>query len=113
MTALAARLKAVAKALEQGKELPPEVLQQLEACLDEIDKVLPPVRRGRPKKPELSWLCWTVRICRGLGVKTDKEVLQRLLKTKTDKEVLQQLLGGRATLKTLRNQLAEARKALK
>lgn len=96
MTTLAPRLKALSKALGQGKELPPEVLERLEACLDEIDKVLPPARRGRPKQRELLILPWFVDTCKKLGVKTDKEVLQRLF--------------GRGNLKTWRNRLARARK---
>lgn len=114
MNTLAARLKALGKALEQGKELPPEVLERLEACLEEIDNVLPPARRGRPKQPELSWLRFTVDMIKRLsdGRKTDRAILQGLLKSKTDQEVVQRMLGGhRGSLKTLQNKLAQARKA--
>ncbi|MGQ7959897.1 hypothetical protein ACUTAF_19630 [Pseudomonas sp. SP16.1] len=99
MSPLATRLKALSKALERGKELPPEVLERLEACLDEIDIVLPPARRGRPKQPELSILPWFVDLSKKLGMKTDKVVLQRLLGR-----------TGRGNLKTLQNKLAQARK---
>lgn len=115
MTALAPRLKALSKALEQGKELPPEVLERLEACLDEIDKTLPPARRGRPKQPELEWLRWFVDLSKKLpGSRTNKAVLQGLLKAKTDKEVVLRMLGGhRVSLKTLENKLARAKKLQK
>ncbi|MWV11159.1 hypothetical protein F3I62_03530 [Pseudomonas sp. R-28-1W-6] len=104
MATLAARLKALNKrvaALEQDSDPAVQaVLLRLEACLDEIDKVLPPTRRGRPKQPDLLILPWFVDSAKKLGMKTDKAVLQRLLR------------GDRGSLKTWQNQLAKARKLL-
>lgn len=124
MSTLAARLKALSKRvtlLEQGKDVLPAVqaaMLQLEAALDELDKVLPPARRGRPKQPELEWLLWFVDLSKRFpGSKTDREILQWLQRwpgTRADKVVVQRMFGGhKGTLKTLQNKLARARKLLK
>lgn len=109
MTALASRLKALAKRvalLEQGGEVSPftlAALMQLEAALDELDKTLPPVRRGRPKQRDivLHLLRFYVDGTKALDNSTDKEALQRLLRRNK----------GRLSLQTLQNKLAQARKA--
>lgn len=98
MSTLAARLKALAK---QGKELPPEVLEQLEA-------LLPPVRRGRPKQRDLvlhllRFYVDGIKALPDSGVTTDKEALQRLLRKHK----------GRLSLKTWQNTLTRGRKLLK
>lgn len=97
---MSTRLKALARrvAALEGKELPPDV----QAALQQLEALLPPVRRGRPKQPNADFLCWLVRISKGLGGhKTDKALLQRFARS----------FG--VSVKRLQNRLAEARKAPK
>lgn len=120
MTALAARLKAVAKRVaaleidvEQGRAVSPytiAALMQLEAALDELDKTLPPTRRGRPKKhdaglQQLAGLVAVLKAWRWQEVKTDKEALQWIFRPRKGQSRV------RINLKTLQNKLAQARKA--
>lgn len=122
MTALAARLKALSKRVallkhdvEQGKEVSPftlAALMQLEAALDELDKTLPPARRGRPKKSEsatqsLTGLVAVLKTYEWLGIKTDKDALQWIFRPRKGQG------RARVILKTQRNRLAQAHKAPK
>lgn len=117
MPALAPRLKALAKqiaALErdvaQGKDVSPAALAallRLEACLQEIETILPARQRGRPRKSELALHLMRLAVD---GLKTLPE-----LRIKTDQEALQWLFRQRKVkvpinLKTWRNRLAQARK---
>lgn len=117
---LASRLKALSKrvaALEhdvdQGAEVSPftlAALMQLEAALNELDKTLSPARRGRPKKSEsatqsLTGLVAVLKTYEWLGIKTDKDALQWIFRPRKGQS------RARVNLKTLRNNLAQARKA--
>ena len=112
MGTLAPRLKALAKRialLDQGDPALQAALSQLEASLDEVERLLPPTRqRGRPKQREiaLSLLRFAVDGIKALpdsGVKTDREALQWFLRRHK----------GRGNLKTWQNSLARARKLLR
>lgn len=111
MAALAPRLKALAKrvaSLEQESDPAVQaVLLRLEACLQEIETILPARQRGRPRKSELALHLMRLAVD---GLKTLPE-----LRIKTDQEALQWLFRQRKVkvpinLKTWRNRLAQARK---
>lgn len=111
LKALSKRVAALERDVEQGGEVSPftlAALMQLEAALDELDKTLPPVRRGRPKQPDivlhlLRFYVDGIKALPNSGVTTQKEALQRLLRKHK----------GRLSLHTLENKLGKERKAPK
>lgn len=107
MATLTARLNALAKRAAKLDPSDPAVLY-IAAALDEIDKLLPPVRRGRPKQRDLvlhllRFYVDGIKALPDSGVTTDKGALQRLLRKHK----------GRFSLKALQNRLARARKLIK
>lgn len=110
LNALAKRVATLERDVAQGKEVSPAALAallRLEACLQEIETILPARRRGRPQKSKLA-----LHLMRGtvdalktiseLGIKTDKEALQWLSRTRKGRLPI--------NLKTWRNRLSQARK---
>lgn len=107
LKALAKRVATLEREVEQGGEVSPftlAALMQLEAALDELDKVLPPARRGRPKQrdivlQQLAGLVAVLKAWQWEGIKTNKQALQRIFR------------GRKVNLHTWENKLAKARKA--
>lgn len=108
LKALSERVATLERDVEQGGEVSPftlAALMHLEAALDELDKTLPPARRGRPKQRDLvlhllRFYVDGIKALPDSGVTTQKEALQRLLRKHK----------GRLSLHTLENKLAQARK---
>ena len=82
-------------------------LLRLDATLAEVEALLPPCRRGRPKKAEfpqdfMAGLIDVLKTLPELGIKTDKDALRWLARTRKGK--------APTNLKTWRNRLSQARK---